>query len=92
MSTLQTLYEELSYEEELERAKWFHNDLDRENTDWCELKKTQFGTCWLKDFLDQEVPRKVLFDVVIPVPADALKWDSGFTACKVVDELPLVYT
>lgn len=100
MSPLEKLYEELSYEGEVERIKWFHNDLYRENTDWTVLKKTQFGTYWLKEFPDQEVSRKVLFDLVLPIPADGflkllnpsqaairLKWDTGFKVYNVVDEL-----
>lgn len=95
--------EELSYpsfdfEKEIERAKWFKDDLEKGG--WREAYKGPVSQYWIKTFPDEEVPIKILFTFDMPMPAkvfsemispsvieDRNKWETGIIYTK-LEEYP----
>lgn len=88
-------FRDVSYEEELQRAKWYKEDLDKGG--WSEIHKTTETTYWMKIFPEEEVPIKTLMMWDLPVPVDKVekalnpsnteirkKWDEGFSDHEVL--------
>ena len=63
MSKEQT-FRDCNLEEELQRAKWFKEDLYKRG--WGELYKDPDVTYWIKNFHGEEMPLKILFSYVFP--------------------------
>ena len=61
-------FKSFSYENELEKARWYHEDLS--NGGWREVKNVQGSTFWLKTFPDNDIPVKVLYKYDLPLSAE----------------------
>ena len=57
-----------SYEEELPRAKWFKEDLEK-GDGWSEAATGPGYTYWIKTIYDDEVPIKIVYTVDMPFSA-----------------------
>ncbi|KAJ7390136.1 hypothetical protein OS493_027174 [Desmophyllum pertusum] len=66
-----TDFRNVSFDEELKRAKWFKDDLDKGG--WDEVYRSPGAMFWMKTLPDQEVPIKTLFLFDMPMPADKIK-------------------
>ena len=64
MSKEQT-FRDYNLEEEIQRAKWFKEDLDKGG--WGEILKGPDVTYWVKTFHGEEAPVKILFSFVLPM-------------------------
>ena len=86
-------------EEELQRAKWFKEDLDKGG--WKQALTGPGFTYWIKTFPDQEVPVKVLYTRDMPMSAKTLaqlldpknlevrkKWDGFFRDIEMLEVYP----
>ena len=93
-------FRSISYEEELQRAKWFKEDLER-NDGWTEAATGPGYTYWIKTFHDSDVPTKVVYYVDMPFPAKVFlqllhpqnlkarnDWDKAFVDHEIVEEYP----
>ena len=92
-------FRSFTYEEELQRAKWFKEDLDKGG--WREVHKSP-GVCyWMKTIRDAEVPIKSLFTFDMPMPAEKFvellnpsnqeirkKWDEAFQDHAILEAYP----
>ena len=98
MSNEETI-RDYSLEKDLQRAKWFKEDLDKGG--WREIHKGPNVRYWIKTFPDEEVPVKVLFTHDMPISAkkysqlyDPLnmeyrkKWDLAFMKLEVLEQYP----
>lgn len=88
-----------SYHQEIERAKWFKNELDK--GDWNEVHRSSDSIYWQKTFPHDEVPIKVLFMYNMPFPAEKFldllnpinqdirkKWDRACFDHKILETYP----
>ena len=93
-------FRSVSIEEEVQRAKWFKEDLDK-GEGWTEATTNPGSAFWIKTFPEEEVPIKILFKFDLPFPArifprllapkhlEARKqWDSTFLVTDVLDTYP----
>ena len=89
-----------SYEEELQRAKWFKEDLEK-GDGWTKAAEGPGYTYWIKTIYDDEVPVKIVYTVDMPFPAKIflqlldpqnLKarnyWDKAFVEHEIVESYP----
>ncbi|KAJ7319200.1 hypothetical protein OS493_036363 [Desmophyllum pertusum] len=89
----------LSYDKEIERAKWFKNDLEKGG--WKQAHKSPGKIYWSKTFPDDEVPITVLSQVDMPLSAEMYmeilrpehqekrdKWDQVFMDHEIVETYP----
>ncbi|KAJ7369397.1 hypothetical protein OS493_039371 [Desmophyllum pertusum] len=89
----------LSYDKEIERAKWFKNDLEKGG--WKEVHKSPGKIYWSKTFPEEEVPIKVLSLYDMPLSAKMFmdlfesehldkrnKWDQVFVDHETVETYP----
>ena len=67
MQSKEDFFNSFSYEKEIERAKWFKDDLDKGG--WEEIHRSPGNVYWVKIFPDEDVPVKVLFNFEIAMPA-----------------------
>lgn len=85
------------FEKQIERAKWFKEDLDK-GEGWSEAYKTPASTYWIKTFPGEEVPIKILFTYDMPMPAEKFlqlldpsngesrhRWDDGFVDHEILE-------
>ncbi|KAJ7319215.1 hypothetical protein OS493_036378 [Desmophyllum pertusum] len=88
-----------SYDKEIERAKWFKEDLDKGG--WKEIHKSPGSVYWLKAFPDENVPNKVLSRVDLAMSAEMYmevlhpknldkreKWDQVFMDHEILETYP----
>ncbi|KAJ7325611.1 hypothetical protein OS493_029474 [Desmophyllum pertusum] len=88
-----------SYDKEIERAKWFTEDLDKGG--WKEIHKSPGNVYWLKTFPDEQVPIKVLSRVDLAMSAEMYmemqhprnedkrgKWDRVFVDHEILETYP----
>ena len=88
-----------SHEKELERAKWYKEDLDKDA--WNEVARGPGYIYWIKTFPDEDVPVKVLGLIDMPLSAEMHievlhprnqdkrdKWDQAFVDHEVLETYP----
>ena len=89
-----------SCEELLAKAKWYHEDLQKEG--WREIhNEGDKATFWIKNFPEEEIPTKVLVKYQLPLSVQQftevsnpknfefrLKWDKAFVANEILEEYP----
>ena len=93
-------FRSISYEEELQRAKWFKEDLDKGNG-WTEAANGPGYTYWIKTIRDDEVPIKIVYMVEMPFPAKVFlqlldpqnltarnDWDKAFVDHQLLEAYP----
>ena len=98
MSKEQT-FRDYNLEKELQRAKWFKEDLDKGG--WREVHKGPNVNIWTKTFPGEEIPVKILYSHVLPMSvkkycqlADPLniefrkKWDKSCAVIDVLEKYP----
>ena len=61
------LFRSISYEDELQRAKWFKEDLDK-GDGWSVTGKGPGYTYWIKAIHEDEVPMNIVYVVDMPFP------------------------
>ena len=89
----------LSYDKEIERAKWFKNDLEKGG--WMQAHKSPGRVYWSKTFHDEEIPIAMLSLADIPLSAEMYmeilqpehqekrdKWDQVFKDLETVETYP----
>ncbi|KAL9958646.1 hypothetical protein ACROYT_G035694 [Oculina patagonica] len=94
-----TDFRTFSYDDELQRAKWFKEDLDKGG--WDVVHRSPGAMYWMKTFHEEEVPLKTLFMFDMPIPAKKLlevtnwsnietrrKWDRAFLYHEVLESNP----
>ena len=67
-SSKEDFFTSFSYDKEIERAKWFKEDLDKGG--WKEIHKSPGSVYWLKPFPDENIPNKVLSRVDLAMSAE----------------------
>ena len=90
---------QINMENEIQRAKWFKEDLEKSG--WREVYKKPDETFWVKSFSTEEVKTKILFKFIMPIPADMFmkllhptsletrrKWDNAFKDHQLLETLP----
>ena len=91
-------FRSFSYDDELKKARWYHEDLQAGG--WREVKMRN-ATFWVKSFDDQAIPTKMLIKFDVPFSAKQFtevlspknmeyrkKWDKAFFANEVLEEYP----
>ena len=99
MQSPDNFFTSFSYEKEIERAKWFKNDLDKGG--WNEIHNSPGAVYWQKTFPDNEVPIKFLFKIDLPLSIKTYiemvnpknmdlrqKWDQVFVDQEIVKTYP----
>ena len=99
MQSTDDFFTSFSYDKEIERAKWFKNDLDKGG--WNEIHRSPGAVYWQKTFPDNEVPIKFLFKIDLPLSAKSYlemvnpknmdvrnKWDQAFVDQEIVKTYP----
>ena len=99
MSKEQT-FRNYNLEEQLQRAKWFKEDLDSDGG-WIKIHEGPDVTYWKKTFPDAEVPVKILISHVMPMSVKKYsqlfdpvnmefrkKWDNTFSVMDVLETYP----
>ena len=99
MQSTDDFFTSFSYEKEIERAKWFKNDLGKGG--WNEVHNSPGAVYWQKTFPDYEVPIKMLFKIDLPLSAESYmemvnpknmevrkKWDRVFRDQEIVKAYP----
>ena len=71
MPSKQDFFSSFSYEKEIERAKWYRDDLDKGG--WKEVHRSPGHVYWIKTFPEDEVPTKVLSFVDLPISAETYR-------------------
>lgn len=90
----------ISYEEELQRAKWFKEELEK-GDGWSIAGQGPGYTYWIKTIYGDEVPIKIVYTVEMPFPAKTFAqlldprnlqarndWDKAFVDHQILEELP----
>ncbi|KAJ7371518.1 hypothetical protein OS493_024858 [Desmophyllum pertusum] len=90
----------VSYEEELQRAKWYKEDLDK-GDGWTLAAKGPGYSYWIKTIGGDEVPIKIIYTVDMPFPADVFvqlldaknlqarnDWDKSFVEHEILGAYP----
>ena len=96
MQSKEQSYPDFDFEKEVERAKWFKEDLAKGG--WKEAYKGTGSIYWIKTFPDEEVPIKLLFMWNMPMPAKRFaemlhpvtmevrkKWDNTYVDLEVLE-------
>lgn len=91
-------FKNISYEEEIKRAKWYKEDLSQGG--WTKLLENEDVSFWAKEFPGQNVPTKILFTFNMPMAAEdflqllhpnnqSLRniWDKSFVDHAILEEL-----
>ena len=99
MPSKQYFFSSFSREKEIERAKWYKDDLDKGG--WKEVHRSPGHVYWIKTFPEDEVPTKVLSFVDLPISAEMYrelvdpknldkrkKWDKTFVDHEVLETYP----
>lgn len=99
MGDLDNSFTSVSYQEQLERAMWYKNDLEKGG--WREIQNTSDGGFWIKTMPSEEVPIKILFTYNMPMSAAMFmkmlnadhhelrkKWDSAFANTEILERYP----
>ncbi|XP_078344899.1 uncharacterized protein LOC144630407 [Oculina patagonica] len=94
-----TDFKTFSYDDELQRAKWFKEDLEKGG--WDVVHRSPGSIFWMKTFQEQEVPLKTLFMFDMPMPAKKIlevmhwsnietrrKWDQAFLDHEILESYP----
>lgn len=89
-----------SYEEELQRAKWFKEDLEK-GEGWTKAAEGPGYIYWIKTIYNDEVPIKIVYTVDMPFPAKVFlqlldpknlkarnDWDKAFVEHEIVESYP----
>lgn len=92
-------FRSFTYEEELQRAKWLKEDLDKGG--WSQVHKSPGASYWMKTFHSDEVPIKTLFTFEMPMSAEKFvellnpsnqeirkKWDVTFKDHAILEAYP----
>ena len=92
-------FRDTTVEEELERAKWYKEDLDKGG--WKQVFTGPGFTYWIKTFPDEEVPVKILYTRDMPMSAKTFaqlmdpksfelrkKWDDTFKDLEMLEVYP----
>ena len=93
-------FRSISYDEKLQRAKWFKEDLDK-GDGWTVAANAPGYTYWIKTFVGDEVPTKIVYMVDMPFPAKVFvqlldprnlearnDWDKAFVEHEIVEAYP----
>ena len=93
-------FRSISYEDELERAKFMKEDL-KKGEGWSMAAFGIGSAYWIKTFPNDDVPIKIVFDVDMPFPAKVFEqlldpsnlearidWDKSFVAHEVLETFP----
>jgi len=88
-----------SYEKEIERAKWYKDDLDKGG--WKEVHRSPGRVYWIKTFPEDEVPITMLASIDLPLSAEMYmeildpknqdkrdKWDKTFVDHEILETYP----
>jgi len=88
-----------SFEKEIERAKWYKDDLDKGG--WKEVHRSPGHVYWIKTFPEEEVPTTMLASIDFPLSAEAYieiidpknqdkrdKWDKTFVDHEILETYP----
>ena len=99
MQSKEQSFASFDFQEEIKRAKWFKEDLDKGG--WREVYKGPVSNYWIKSFPEEKVPIKVLFTYDLPMPAKKFlqllhpstqdtrhKWDDGFVDLETLEVYP----
>ena len=99
MPSNEDFFSSFSYEKEIERAKWYKDDLDKNG--WREVYRSPGNVYWIKTFPEDEVPINVLSLVDLPISAEMFvelvdpknldkrkKWDKTFVDHEVLETYP----
>lgn len=99
MQSKEDILASYSHEKELERAKWYKEDLDKGG--WREASRGPGYVYWIKTFPDEEVPIKVLGSYDMPLSAETYlevmnarnqekrdKWDTVFVDHEILETYP----
>ena len=99
MQSNEQSFPSIDFQEEIARAKWFKEDLDKGG--WREVYKGPVSNYWIKSFPKEKVPIKVLFTYDLPMPAkkclqmlhpstqdSRLKWDDVFVDLEILEAYP----
>ncbi|XP_068675302.1 uncharacterized protein [Montipora foliosa] len=90
----------ISYEEELQRAKWFKEDLDK-GDGWSVAGKGSGYKYWIKTISGDDFPIKIMYMIDMPFPAKIFtqmldprnmearcNWDKAFVENEILEEYP----
>lgn len=93
-------FRSVSNEEELQRAKWYKEDLEK-GDGWTEAATGPGYTYWIKTIDADEVPIKIVYTVDMPFPAAVFiklldpqnlaarnDWDKAFVGHEIVEAYP----
>lgn len=99
MQSEDEFFTSFSYDKEIERAKWYKEDLDK--GDWREVNRSPGKVFWIKTFPEEEVPIKLLSSIELPLSADTYmemlhprnedkreKWDTIFLDHEILKTYP----
>lgn len=94
-------FRSISYDDELQRAKWMKEDLDKGNTGWSVAGEGPGYTYWIKTFSGDDVPIKIVYVVDMPFPTKVFAqlldprniearndWDKAFVEHEVLEAYP----
>ena len=93
-------FRSISYDEELERAKWFKEDLDK-GSGWTVAGEGPGYTYWIKTIQGDDVPVKIVYFIDLPFPAKVFSqmldpqnlkarndWDKAFVEHEILEAYP----
>ena len=93
-------FRNISYEDELQRARWMKEDL-KKGQGWSEAASGPGYSYWIKTFQNDNIPIKIVYNIDMPFPAkvflklvdpDNLEkrndWDKSFVAHEILETFP----
>ena len=99
MPPKEDFFTSFSYEKEIERAKWYKDDLDKGG--WNEVHRSPGHVFWIKTFPEDEIPISILSSIDLPLSVEMFmeavdpknldkrnKWDTVFVDHEIVETYP----
>ena len=99
MPSKEDFFISFSYEKEIERAKWYRENLDEGG--WNEVHKSPGHVFWIKTFPKDEIPINILSSIDLPLSAEMYmeiidpknqdkrdKWDKTFLEHEILETYP----
>ena len=99
MQSKEDFFASFSYEKEIERAKWYKDDLDKGG--WKEVHGSPGHAYWIKTFPEDEFPINILSSIDLPLSAETYmeilepknlekrkKWDKIFQDHEILETYP----
>lgn len=93
-------FRSISYEDELQRAKWFKEDLDK-GDGWSVVGEGPGYTYWIKTVYEDKVPTKIVYLIDLPFPVKVFgqlldpqnmkarqDWDKAFVEHEILEAYP----